>query len=152
MIYKREKTSGVSPIIVPAYLLEKVSRFWCQEGKPTALNSFPELRRWSQESGEVKVARVHREEYQREQSSGYLLRVPLKSSACLYRNYLTPEKEPSKRTRKNILENCTGLVSIPNIQSSKAYFTRRQVRSAITVELNQPQTNVVLVPFNIAQK
>lgn len=49
------------------------------------------------------------------ESSGYLLRATPESSACL------PEKEPFTRPRKNILRDCTGLVSIPSIQSGKTF-------------------------------
>lgn len=58
VIFERWDINEISPIIIPGYCLETISRLWSSEGNPGRAQWSPKYRTQSWASGEAKEAPV----------------------------------------------------------------------------------------------
>lgn len=102
-----KQTSEVSPTVVPAYCLERLSGQWCRMGvwgKPRGLAGL----RWGWKAGETKAASVHRtilekkNAVQWEISRGFPLNIQLSPDQNMRkREFSGTEKRTIQQTRGN---------------------------------------------------
>lgn len=108
-------------MIVPAYLLERVSRpYVVLRVNPGGASGFPELKRWRSRWQEFTGRSAKEKKAAPKEISGYLLSFPLESSACRRGKHLIPESTIQRNQKEHRSSSCS------QHSEWQAYFTRHR--------------------------